>query len=143
MSWLPPQQRETGAGFVIGICVFPTATVGACANKYLICIPTATVGNTCVVAPAATAGNIALHVEMYHYSHRFSGKCCYRYTRNDFNVSIRFQCEQTQLRQTGMSEKGKNWRRWTAVRTEKIEELLLAWMHLVDDSRKLPASPAQ
>ena len=31
--------------------------------------------------------------------------------------------------QTGMNEFEKNWWRWRAVRTEKIEELLLAWMH--------------
>jgi hypothetical protein len=30
--------------------------------------------------------------------------------------------------QTGMNEFEKIWRRWRAVRTEKIEELLLAWM---------------
>jgi hypothetical protein len=30
-----------------------------------------------------------------------------------------------------MNEVKKNWRRLRAVRTEKIEELLLAWMHPV------------
>ncbi len=32
---------------------------------------------------------------------------------------------------TGMNEFEKYWRRWKAVRTEKIEDRLLAWMHLV------------
>ena len=31
----------------------------------------------------------------------------------------------------GMNEFKKIWRRWRAVRTEKIEELLLAWLHQV------------